>query len=272
MLIIKRHYKFLLIIFCFFALGATERATSLIMEYNERGSPVEMWKPFVWEYSSTGMIFLLVPLVMMFDQSYPIASKGWLRRLLVHIPLSMLFSFSHVVGMVAIRKMIFVAVDDLYIMSNFNYTILYEYRKDILTYASILIVIYAYREILRLRNGEAQFEKTKKDHSEDKRILVSKSGRFNFIDPQSVDWVEAAGNYVELHVGTDNYMLRATMKEIENKLGEQDFARIHRSTIVKKDQVKTITPTMSGDKIIILNNGQELRLSRRYNENLALTI
>ncbi|MDG1021914.1 MAG: hypothetical protein P8H57_10665 [Emcibacteraceae bacterium] len=58
-----------------------------------------------------------------------------------------------------------------------------------MTYCSILLVIYAYREILRLRNGEAQIEE-----NDEERIMVSKAGQFKFIEPSSVDWVEAAGN------------------------------------------------------------------------------
>ena len=196
MQLIKRHWEMLLIIFCFISLGAIVRSTSLIMEYSNRGSLLEAWKPFVWEFSSTYMIFILLPFIMIFDESYPIAGKKWLRRLLVHIPLSMVFSFVHIIGMVGIRKLIYISVDEIYVMDELNFTILYEYRKDVMAYMSILLVIYAYREILRLRHGEAQIEQ-----SDEKRIMVSKSGIFKFIEPRSVDWVEAAGNYVELHVG-----------------------------------------------------------------------
>ncbi len=262
---IKRHWKMLSIVFAWVTLEAIVRSTSLIMEYNNRGTPVEAWKPFVWEFSSTYMVFLLVPFIIMFDERFPIASKNWVNRLLVHIPLSVVFSIVHVAGFVAIRKLIFATMDEVYSMTDLNFTILYEYRKDLVAYISILIVIYAYREILRLRRGEAQIES-----SEEERIMVSKSGMFKFIEPSSVDWVEAAGNYVELHVGQETYMLRATMKEIGLRLGTQDFARIHRSTIVRRDFIDSIKPAMSGDKTLYLKDGTELRLSRRYNENLKL--
>ena len=264
MQLIKRHWKMLFVVFCFISLEAFVRSTSLIMEYGNRGSPLEPWKPFVWEFSSTYMVFILVPFIMMFDENYPIASKKWLQRILVHVPLSMVFSFVHILGMVGIRKLIFKSVDDVYVMTDLNYTILYEYRKDIIAYMSILVVIYAYREILRLQHGEAQIEK-----SDEKRIMVSKSGIFKFIEPRCVDWVEAAGNYVELHVGEDTFMLRATMKEIENRLGGDGFARVHRSTIIRRDFIESVKPAMNGDKIIVIGNGEELRLSRRYRDNLT---
>ena len=263
--ILKRHWKFFLVAFCYVNVEATVRATSLIMEYNGRGSPIEAWKPFVWEFSSTWVAFLLVPFILMFDERYPISSQYWLKRLLMHIPLSIAFSALHISGFVALRKLIFASVNEVYIFTDFNYTILYEYRKDVMTYISIMVVIYAYREILRLRNGEAQIEK-----SEEERIMVSKSGVFKFIEPSSVDWVEAAGNYVEIHVGEETYMLRATMKEIERRLGSKDFARIHRSSIIRKDFLERVKPAANGDKILFLKDGTELRLSRRYNDNLKL--
>lgn len=238
------------------------------MEYKSRGSAIGLWEPFVWEYSSAIVVFLLVPFILMFDEHFPISSKSWLKRLIMHVPVSIVFSFVHIAGMVGLRKAVYYAIGETYTFTDLNYVIIYEYRKDVMAYITILIVIYAYREILRLRNGEAQFEEHKADNSEEKRILVSKSGIFHFIEPLSVDWVEAAGNYVELHVGREIYMLRATMKEIENRLGETDFARIHRSTIIRRDKIQKILPAMNGDKIVVTNDGEELRLSRRYRDNL----
>ncbi|MCC3861463.1 LytR/AlgR family response regulator transcription factor [Pseudemcibacter aquimaris] len=260
---IKRHWKMLLVVFSYMTFEAIVRSTSLIMEYENRGDHIAAWKPFVWEFTSTYMIFALVPFIIMYDERYPIARKEWFKRILIHIPLSMLFSIVHVMGMIAMRKLIFSSVGDVYSMDDLDYMILYEYRKDLTAYISILIVTYAYREILRLRHGEAQIEK-----SEEERIMVSKSGQFKFIDPLSVNWVESAGNYVELHVGEDTYMLRATMKDIENRLGDKEFARIHRSAIVRKDFIDSIKPASSGDKQLTLKDGTSLRVSRRYNENL----
>lgn len=263
---VKRHWKFFAVAFCYVTIDATVRATSQIMESEGRGRPLEAWEPFVWEFSSTWVVLLMVPLILLFDERYPISSRSWQKRLMMHIPLSMIFSAIHISGMVAIRKLIYISISREYVFTDLNYTILYEYRKDVMTYISIMVVIYAYREILRLRNGEAQIEK-----SDAERIMVSKSGSFKFIEPGIIDWVEAAGNYVELHIGEETYMLRATMKEIGLRLGGKDFARIHRSTIVRKSQVDMIKPSANGDKIIFLKNGTELRLSRRYSENLQLT-
>lgn len=260
----KRHWKFFLCTFLYVSIDAIVRATSQIMEYAERGSSLQAWKPFVWEFSSTFIVLIMVPLILIFDERNPISSKSWPRRIVMHIPLSFLFSALHITGMIALRKFIYFLMGDHYDYGEINYAILYEYRKDIMTYCSILLVIYAYREILRLRNGEAQIEV-----NDEERIMVSKAGQFKFIEPSSVDWVEAAGNYVELHVGEDKYMLRATMKDIGRRLGNNDFARVHRSTIIRRDLIESIKPLSNGDKKIYLKGGVDVRASRRYHENLT---
>ena len=183
----------------------------------------------------------------------------------------------HISGMVGLRKYVFGLMGETYEYGSLGLMLVYEYRKDLALYVLIMVALYAYREIIRLRLGEAQLsqpvagETDEVNHSgtDDDRILVSKSGLFHFIAPGDVDWVEAAGNYVELHVGTETYMLRGTMKKIEIRLGDTDFARIHRSTIVKRSLVERITSAMNGDKILKLTNGREFRLSRRYRQNFS---
>ncbi|MDG1021913.1 MAG: LytTR family DNA-binding domain-containing protein [Emcibacteraceae bacterium] len=65
-------------------------------------------------------------------------------------------------------------------------------------------------------------------------------------------------------------MLRATMKDIESRLGNKDFARVHRSTIVKRALIESIKPLSIGDKKIHLQGGVDVRVSRRFHENLKL--
>ncbi len=74
---IKRHWKLFTIAFIYVTIEATVRSTSLIMEYQGRGDPLEIWKPFVWEYSSTWVAVLMVPFIMMFDERYRISSEQW---------------------------------------------------------------------------------------------------------------------------------------------------------------------------------------------------
>ena len=100
------------------------------------------------------------------------------------------------------------------------------------------------------------------------RIVVKNSGRVFFIKTDEIDWIEAAGNYLKLHVGREAHLIRETMQSIEAKLDPEKFFRIHRSTLVQIDRIKELHPLFGGDYAVILRDGTELTLSRNYRERL----
>lgn len=100
------------------------------------------------------------------------------------------------------------------------------------------------------------------------RILVRGNGRVTFVRTADVDWIEAAGNYVRLHVGGDAMLVRTTLAAIAERLDPTEFARVHRSTIVNLDRVREMQPWFSGDSILILRDGSKLRVSRTHREQL----
>jgi len=83
-----------------------------------------------------------------------------------------------------------------------------------------------------------------------------------------VDWIEAAGNYVKLHVAEDEFLHRETMGRMEEKLNPEHFVRIHRSTIVNIDRIKEMQPYFNGEYIVILEDNTKLTLSRRNRSKL----
>ena len=83
-----------------------------------------------------------------------------------------------------------------------------------------------------------------------------------------IDWIEAAGNYVKLHVGTDAHLFRETMNAIEAQLDSDAFFRIHRSHIVNIERVKELQPWFNGEYVVFLKNGTRLTLSRSYRDKL----
>ena len=101
------------------------------------------------------------------------------------------------------------------------------------------------------------------------RLVVKAVGRVFFLKTDEIDWIEAAGNYVKLHVGREAHMIRETMNGIEAKLDPRKFLRIHRSTVVNIDRIKELHPMFSGDYAVLLRNGTELALSRNYRERFT---
>jgi two-component system LytT family response regulator len=100
------------------------------------------------------------------------------------------------------------------------------------------------------------------------RLVVKSGGRLFFLRAEEIDWIEAAGNYVRLHVGQDGHLLRETMNSIEARLNPETFFRIHRSHIVNIERIKELQPWFNGEYVVILRNGTRLTLSRGYREKL----
>lgn len=100
------------------------------------------------------------------------------------------------------------------------------------------------------------------------KILLKTAKGISFINTDEIDWIEAAGNYVKLHVRDSGHLLRETMNNLEARLNPDRFLRIHRSSLVNIDRIKELQPLFNGDYIVILQNDIELNLSRNYNDRL----
>jgi len=104
------------------------------------------------------------------------------------------------------------------------------------------------------------------------RIVVRSGGRVVFVKLSEIDWVEAAGDYVTLHVGKKSWLLRETITEIERKLEPNGFTRIHRSTVVNLERVGEMRALDNGEYRVLLRDGTELKLSRSYRHALQRLI
>lgn len=100
------------------------------------------------------------------------------------------------------------------------------------------------------------------------RLIVKSGGRILFLKATDVDWIEAADNYVNLHVGKEAYMLRETMTALEARLAPDQFVRISRSAIVNIEQIRELKPLFHGDYAVILRNDTQLTLSRSHRAKL----
>jgi two-component system LytT family response regulator len=100
------------------------------------------------------------------------------------------------------------------------------------------------------------------------RLVIKSGGRIYFLNVEEVDWIEAADNYVELHVGRESHLLRETISGLAARLDPGRFLRIRHSTIVNIERVKELRPLFRGEYVIVLQDGTELTSSRRYRKNL----
>jgi len=100
------------------------------------------------------------------------------------------------------------------------------------------------------------------------RLVVKSSGRLFFLRTDEIDWIEASGNYVRVHVGSESHLLRETLSALEHRLDADRFFRIHRSRIVNMERIKEMQPWFNGEYVVILKTGARLTLSRGYREKL----
>jgi two-component system LytT family response regulator len=100
------------------------------------------------------------------------------------------------------------------------------------------------------------------------RLVVRTPGQVLFLNVADVDWIEAASYYACLHVGADTHIIRRTLAELEQDLGEEKFLRIHRSIIVNLDRIHGMELQSGGEYEVVLKSKVRLRLSRRFRKRL----
>lgn len=103
-------------------------------------------------------------------------------------------------------------------------------------------------------------------------IAIKESGEITRVAIHSIEWIDAAGDYMCIHAANETHILRRTMKELEDELNPTKFQRIHRSAIVNLDQIEKLCSRQNGEYHIILKNGKELKVSRSYKERIKKLI
>ncbi len=99
-------------------------------------------------------------------------------------------------------------------------------------------------------------------------LLIRESGTLYLVDQDEIDWVDAAGDYMCVHVGENTHIVRTTMKKLVESLDDRNFARIHRSTIVNLNRIDKVTPLTKGECMIELHQGARLKVSRNFRDSI----
>jgi hypothetical protein len=251
----------------FAALGAALAAVDAISIADERariGRPVEDWEPWLWEFSSLAGFLLIAPLVFRGAQRLRPPRLSWPAALALHLLLSALASLAHIAVMLGLRHAVYWIAGDAYGGSPLGEMIIYEYRKDLLTYALLLV----------LPNVAARFLKAGPPAAapapeESYRIEVRDGARTVWLAPEDVEWAQAAGNYVELHGVFGTLLHRHTLAALAAELEPHGFRRVHRSRIVRAAAIRSIEGRPSGDFDVTLSSGALIAGSRRFRANLA---
>jgi DNA-binding LytR/AlgR family response regulator len=239
---------------------------------------VAFWQPLVWELTSNLAILLLIPLLALFSRWRPLHWKTLPRNLGWYLAGSVAFSLAHVALMVALRHPAYALMGHEYRFGNWATQLAYEYLKDVRSYALILAAIFSYRLVLLRLQGEARLLDAPEPPAGDaplpppvrpERFLVRKMRKEFLVAANDIEWLQAQGNYLGLHVNGHDYLLRSTLADFHDQLDPARFARVHRSYVVNLDRVAEIEPLDGGDARLRMKDGSQVPCSRRYRDALG---
>ena len=226
-----------------------------IMDADRHSLDSKNWEIASWAATSLIAVFFLIPLILYFDKRFPIRWNNLKSAIPAHAGFSLIFSILHVTMMVWLRKLVYWFNNSYYEFGAVLEQFFYEYLKDARSYVVVLTFVYLYRHLVLRMQGEASLlgaPDTANQHDEEleakpERILVKKLGREFLVKVNDIEHIEAAGNYVNLHIDK----------------------RIHRSHIVNLNFVKEIRPLESGDAQVLLSSAKVVPMSRTYRNKFS---
>lgn len=234
------------------------------------GDTISPWKPFSWEFTSVVVIACLIPGIIWINRRFPLTRQSWKSILPLQAGITIPFSIVHVAAMTGLRKLIYTGAGLHYDFGPLVSTWLYEYRKDVVSYAIIFGFVFAFDLYRRLREEQAATApEREKGTATPERLVVRKLGREFVVNLADVGHIQANGNYVTLYANSSAYPLRESLASLEKRLDPKRFIRVHRSFLVNVDHVREIRPWDHGDYRIVLGDGTEVKLSRRYRNRLG---
>jgi DNA-binding LytR/AlgR family response regulator len=251
--------------------NAVFNSVTALMDVRRRGLPFADWEPVLWESSSAVAFLLLVPCVVWLTRRISLFGDNWRRILVTYLLASVAYSLAHVLLMVAMRHGVYGLMGGQYSFGPWARELAYEYMKDFRTFFSVVLMIEFYRFALRRLQGEARMLDTPDNEpaaDRPERFLVKMLGREFLVPTDKIEWAQAAGNYVNLHVGERDYPLRSTLGGLSERLDPNRFVQTHRSWLINLDHVGEIEPLDTGDARIHMHDGSIVPCSRRYRDSL----
>jgi hypothetical protein len=267
-----------------FAVSVAARSYVEMANQARIGRPIGLDHALALELTSHVVVAALLPALYWLHRRWPIGES--MRTLTIHVAAVVPFSVAHTLGMAALRLLWFSAI--LGTAYSFPLTpdrLAYEFAKDIVSYGMLSAGVLALRYLFDRLPQRATAAPEPVVHQEPapapeppaeapapssralaERFAVRKRGREIMVEMADIDWVEASGNYAVLHVGGETLEIRSSLSKLESELDPRRFVRVHKSYLVNVARITEVTPWVSGDWRIRLQDGAEVNLSRRYRQ------
>ncbi|MCU0947805.1 MAG: LytTR family transcriptional regulator [Porphyrobacter sp.] len=238
-------------------------AASLIDQREALGRPIAAWQAWVLEGTSFAAWLALVPVLLALAVRL-VRCPLWLA-VVGHAGACLALSLAHTALMTLLRLGAFAFFGEAYALAEpLGDRLLFEARKDVITYVSLVAVFLTARRVLGLPADQPAGPPTASAI-----IEVRDGSKVRLFRFDEIDWVNAAGNYVEFNGAFGSQLARRTMADMAAELAPHGFVRVHRSRLVRRDAIASIATHQSGDCDITLRSGVVISGSRRYRRNLS---
>jgi LytTr DNA-binding domain len=241
-----------------------------------RGEPITFGRALAIEVASHIVVAALLPVLYWMHRRWPIRGP---RNLVIHILAIVPFSIVHTAGLAALRLLWFSGIlGEAYSFPLTVDRLAFEFAKDVVNYGMLsggvlaLIHIFARPSAPAAQPPLQPASTLPPSGSLPERFAVRKRGKEIVVEVADIDWVEAAGNYAVLHVGGETLEIRSSLTKLEGELDPRRFVRVHKSYVVNVARIAEVTPWISGDWRIRLQDGAEVNLSRRYRQRFEALV
>ena len=238
-----------------------------------RGVPMAFDRALVIQGTSHLVIAALLPALYWLQRRWP--ASGGLRNILILGLAVVPFSMAHTAGMGALRLLWFNAImGETYRFPLTLDRLAYEFAKDVISYGMLSVGVALLGRLFRRAPAlaAAPADPPPAAGPLPDRFAVRKRGREIMVEVADIDWIEASGNYAVLHVGGDTLEIRSSLTKLEGELDARRFVRVHKSYVVNIARIAEVTPWISGDWRIRLQDGAEVNLSRRYRQRFETLV
>ena len=248
-----------------------------------RGVAMGFDRALVIQGTSHLVIAALLPALYWLQRRWP--ASGGLGNLLILGLAVVPFSLAHTAGMGALRLLWFSAImGEAYKFPLTFDRLAYEFAKDVVSYGMLSVGVVVLGRLFRGVPAPAAVSAEPVPAEPlaggpltggpipERFAVRQRGGREVMVEVADIDWVEAAGNYAILHVGGDTFEIRSSLSKLEGELDPRRFVRVHKSYVVNIARIAEVTPWISGDWRIRLQDGAEVNLSRRYRQRFETLV
>ena len=266
----RTSYRFVALFICFSWVTLSVSGQINAIKSGSHEPAAQVW---LTQFTSHLVILLVTLLIPWLLTRFPIRREDWPRSLAGFGLGFALFGAVHILGMVALRKLLWPVVFggsyEFGLTDPLNWV--YELQKDLYTFALLTSVFwfgrYSAQQALEAKGRRAEAR-------ESGRLTLTSGGRIYWVEAGDIRLAKAAANYVDVETPNRTLLIRMTLRELERLLAAagDNHIRIHRSCLVHKGDISELNPNGDGSASITLSSGQKLQVSRSYRPALLTAL